>query len=250
MEKRCIIACKVLWREISHFVSSSPFYYDVFYLEQGLHDEPASLKRQLQDKLTELEGSYSVILIGYGLCSNGIVGITAKSATLVFMRGHDCITFFLGSKDRYRRYFDQWPGTYWYTTGWIETSGIANNDEYYQKKYNEYLEKYDEDTAEFLIDSRKLWFKNYKNIAFIQEKITDETMHINISKDAASYSNLQYKEIDGDLNLIRDWIHGNWDDDRFLILEPNQAVAASFQEETIIKSEKKDDLLCLDSTVQ
>jgi hypothetical protein len=237
-EKRCIIACKVLWREISYFAASSPFYYDVFYLEQGLHDEPARLRQELQEKITELEESYPVILIGYGLCSNGIVGIKSRSATLVFMRGHDCITFFLGSKERYRRIFDEWPGTYWYTTGWIETSGILNNEEYYYNKYKEYLEKYDEDTAQYLIDSRKLWFKNYKNIAFIQEKITEETEFKKITKNAAAYSELDYKEIDGDMELIRDWIHGNWGDDRFLILVPDQVVAASFIEETIIQGDR------------
>ena len=242
MEKRCIIACKVLWREISYLASLSPYYYDIFYLHQGLHDEPPKLKQQLQSRIDELEKEYDVILVGYGLCSNGIVGIRSRSAKLVFMRGHDCITFFLGSKEKYRDLFDRLPGTYWYTTGWIETSGISNNEEYYQKKYKEYLEKYDEDTAQYLIDTKKIWFKNYNTLSFIKEGITDESEYISIARDSAEYSNLDYKEIPGDLDLLKDWIFGNWNNDRFLILMPGHAVEASFEERTIIQSGQSMDL--------
>ena len=128
IEKRCIIACKVLWREINYLSAKSPFIYDVFYLEQGLHDVPSDLNRNLQEKINEIEDSYTHILIGYGLCSNGIAGIKSRKSTLVFVRAHDCITFFLGCKNRYREIFDKYPGTYWYNTGWIETSSIPNKN--------------------------------------------------------------------------------------------------------------------------
>jgi len=235
LEKRCIIACKVLWREISYLASLSPFYYDVVFLNQGLHDEPKKLQQQLQNKINELETAYSVILIGYGLCSNGIVGITSESATLVFMRGHDCMTFFLGSKERYRDYFDRFPGTYWYNTGWIDTSNIPNK-EFYEKKYEEYVEKYDEDTAQYLIDTEKQWLLKYNTISYISQGIIDEKEYVRLSENAAKYLNWEYQKLDGSLNLMKDWIQGNWQSDRFLVLEPGQAVAASFEEQTIIKN--------------
>lgn len=234
MEKRCIIACRVLWREINYLVSISPLYYDIIYLDQGLHDEPCKLQIQLQNKINELETSYSIILVGYGLCSNGIVGITSKTATLVLMRGHDCITFFLGSKEKYRTYFDRFPGTYWYNTGWIETSNIPNK-EFYEKKFLEYKEKYDEETAQYLVDTEKEWLSKYKNIFYIKQGITDEINYITLSIEAAEYLSWDYKEIPGDLNLMKDWIQGNWQNDRFLVIEPNNSVAASFEEATIIR---------------
>ena len=234
LEKRCIIACKVLWREISYLVSISPFYYDVVYLDQGLHNEPANLKTKLQEKITEMENNYSVILIGYGLCSNGIVGITSKKATLILMRGHDCITFFLGSKELYRSCFDELPGTYWYNTGWIDTSDIPNK-EFYDKKFIEYKDRYDEDTAEYLLEMEKEWLSKYNNLAYINQGITDEAEYVKMSKEAARYLNWNYKELKGDLNLISDWIMGNWTSERFLVLEPNDVLTASFEEKTIIK---------------
>ena len=46
------------------------------------------------------ESKYEAILLGYGLCSNGLVGLTARSIPLV-IPVHDCITLFLGSKEQY-----------------------------------------------------------------------------------------------------------------------------------------------------
>ena len=34
--------------------------------------------------------------------------------------GHDCITLFLGDKERYLDYFQSHPGVYFKTSGWIK----------------------------------------------------------------------------------------------------------------------------------
>ncbi len=235
IEKRCIIACKVLWREINFLTAKSPFCYDVYYLEQGLHNIPADLNRELQEKIYEIENDYTHVLIGYGLCSNGISGIKSDKSTLVFIRAHDCITFFLGSKHLYRELFDNHPGTYWYNTGWIETSGIPN-EKYYLEKKAEYTEKYDEEAAQFLIDSEMEWLSKYNTLSYINQGIINEDSYIDFSKNSAKYLNWQYKEFDGDLELMRDWLDGNWDNERFLVLFPGEEVEPSFDDGTIIKS--------------
>ena len=66
------------------------------------------------------ESRYEAVLFGYGLCSNGLVGLTARNVPLVLPRAHDCITLFLGGKERYLEYFHAHPGVYFKTTGWIE----------------------------------------------------------------------------------------------------------------------------------
>ncbi|MHB1485444.1 MAG: DUF1638 domain-containing protein [Saccharofermentanales bacterium] len=232
-EKRCIIACKVLWREINYLTSKSPYYYHIIYFDQGLHNEPQKLNQHLQAKINELENEYSTILIGYGLCSNGIVGATSKTARLVFMRGHDCITFFLGSKERYKSNFDRFPGTYWYNTGWIDMSDLPQK-ELYERKFNEYAEKYDEETAQYLVDSEKEWLNKYNTVSYIGQGIIDETDYKMQTKETAKYLNWEYREIDGDLKLLTDWIQGDWNDERFLVVSPACSVDASF-DETIIK---------------
>ena len=60
------------------------------------------------------------MLFGYGLCGMGLVGLTARPKPVVIPRAHDCITLFLGSRERYLEYFNAHPGVYFKTTGWIE----------------------------------------------------------------------------------------------------------------------------------
>ena len=46
---------------------------------------------------------YDAIILGYTLCSNGVVGLSAGSESPV--PRHDCITLFLGGEERYLNYF-------------------------------------------------------------------------------------------------------------------------------------------------
>jgi len=229
-----LIACHVLWREISYYASKSKNNFDFKYLKQGLHNTPDILKRDLQEAIDEVDGEYPVILVGYGLCSNGISGITAKKSKLVIMRGHDCITFFLGSKERYREYFDNNPGTYWYTPGWIETSTQPGKDRY-EGLLAEYTKKYGEDNAEYLMEMEQGWFKEYKKAAYVDLGFCDSEEYKNYTRECASYLNWKYDELTGDGSLFFDFINGNWDDSRFLVVEPGTRVEPS-NNETIIKA--------------
>ena len=105
MDRFYIISCDVLSKELRHFVNRSQNRFEFQFLEQGLHNTPDNLRKSLQKAIDEVEGDYSAILIGYGLCSNGLVGITARNTKLAIIRGHDCITFLLGSKKHYQQYF-------------------------------------------------------------------------------------------------------------------------------------------------
>ena len=62
------------------------------------------------------------------LCNNGVAGLRTKRVSLIVPRTHDCITLLLGSKERYREYFDAHPGTYFHFTGWIERNVPAEKD--------------------------------------------------------------------------------------------------------------------------
>jgi len=67
------------------------------YLDFGLHLEPKRMKSALQARLEALPEP-SVVLIGYGLCGNGLVGLEAGPHTLVIPRTDDCIAILLGSR--------------------------------------------------------------------------------------------------------------------------------------------------------
>lgn len=231
-KKYLIIGCHVLWRELCHYTSISRRTFNFRFLEQGLHNTPDLLRKELQQAIDEAGEAYEAILVGYGLCSKGIEGIKARRIPLVFMRGHDCITFFLGSRHRYRDYFRDHPGTYWYTPGWIEIS-LQPGKERYEATLRMYIEKYGEDNAEYLMEMEQNWFREYNNAAYVDLGFMDGTPYKEYTRECARWLNWQYDELEGDPSLMADFVEGKWDTDRFLIVEPGQRVMAAETDEII-----------------
>lgn len=238
VEKYYIISCHVLWREITHYASLSKHIFNFKFLEQGLHDTPDTLRTEVQKAIDEVDGDgYSAILLGYGLCSNGISGITAGKTRLAVVRGHDCITHLLGSKERYREFFDKNPGTYWYSPGWIETSAQPGKERY-EKTRNAYIEKYGEDNAEYLMQMEQNWFNEYSNAAYVDLGFDDTSRHKKFTKECATWLKWNYVELKGDPALLIKWLDGRWDSEDFLIVEPGETIVPS-NDDKIIKISKK-----------
>ncbi|MFQ6043648.1 MAG: DUF1638 domain-containing protein, partial [Candidatus Poribacteria bacterium] len=116
-----IIACEISFREICMAAARSINLVDFEFLPQGYHDNPDIGRALIQEKIDSVDdGKYDAILLGYALCNNMLVGLTTHHIPLVIPRAHDCITFFFGSKERYMEYHNSRPGTYYYTSGWLE----------------------------------------------------------------------------------------------------------------------------------
>jgi len=240
MKRYLIIACHVLWRELCYLSSSSENTFDFVFLNQGLHDTPDRLRTELQKAVDAADEQvikkYEAILIGYGLCSNGIEGIISRNTRLVVPRGHDCITFFLGSKERYKEYFDNNPGTYWYTAGWIDDT-VQPGKERYENALAEYTERYGEDNAEYLMEMESNWFKEYKNAAFIDYNFMDLERYKQYTKECADYLKWKYDELKGDTSLLEQFLMGEngWTEDKFLLVEPGEQIFATHDERIIDK---------------
>jgi hypothetical protein len=117
-----------LARAIYLCAANSPHIVDVALLERGLHDTPAALRQQLQAQIDAASGQgYQAVTLAYGLCGNATAGLVAREVPLVIPRAHDCITLFLGSRQRYNEEFQRIPGTYWYTQDYIERRSDPNS---------------------------------------------------------------------------------------------------------------------------
>jgi len=230
-----VIACHVLWRELCYFASLSPRTHQFTFLKQGLHTTPELLRQELQAAVDRADERAEAILIGYGLCSNGLVGIRARTKKLVVMRGHDCITFLLGSKERYREYFDTHPGTYWYSPGWIETS-IQPGKERYERVLKHYVETYGEENAEYLMAASENWMQNYTNAAYVDLGVGESERYKAYTRACAEWLGWKCEFLEGDGRLMRDFLAGNWNDRDFLVVEPGHVIVASHDETTIIDS--------------
>jgi len=230
-----IISCHVLWRELCFFAAQSKNTFTFQFLEQGLHNTPDILRQNLQQAIDQADKGNSAILLGYGLCSNGLVGIKARNTKLVIMRGHDCITFLLGSKERYREYFDKNPGTYWYTPGWIDTSEMPGEDRY-NKNLETYVEKYGEDNAEYLMQYEQAWIKNYKKAAYLDFGFYDTEHYRQYTRQCSDWLGWEFDDLKGESQLIQNFLIGNWDNENFLQVNPGEIIVAS-HDEKIIKAQ-------------
>lgn len=129
----------------------------VTFMEYGFHRTPQLMTPALQEELDRL-AEPSVVVVGYGLCGNGLAGLKARQHTLVVPRADDCIALLLGSYQRYLEEFMAEPGSYYLTKGWLESGSHP------LKEYRELLEKYDPETADWIMDEQ---YKNYKRIVLV-----------------------------------------------------------------------------------
>jgi hypothetical protein len=178
------------------------------------------------------------IALGYGLCSNGILGLVARSAPLVIPRAHDCITFFLGSKDSYHRHFHDEPGTYWFTSGWVERAGshvprTKEGGEGLQISYEEMVAKYGEDNAKYLYEIQQGWVKNYARAAFIGLDLGPQGVFRGEALRLAQERSWDFSDLPGDLRLVRKLVNGEWDEAEFLVVQPGQKVIRGGEEDIV-----------------
>jgi hypothetical protein len=244
-----LIACEIVYREVCAEVARSPNQVDIEFLPKGLHDiGQEGMSQRLQEALAAVDPSrYDAVLFGYGLCSNGLIGLGAGTVPLVIPRAHDCITLFLGSKERYQAYFEAHTGVYFLTTGWLErgdrNTHQANPHSITQKSgmlqtYEELLARYGEDNARFLYEQLCNMTRNYTGIAFIEMGLEPDDRFERQARERAEEQGWTFEKLAGDLGLLRALVGGPpWDNDRFLVVPPGHRVAAAF-DETIIKAER------------
>ncbi len=213
---RHLIACEVFRDE---FEAVSPPGFTRTYLPQGLHRTPGKMPAAIQEAMDALPPDVEAVLLGYGLCSNGVVGVTARRAPVVLPRVHDCIALLLGSRERYEAEVAACPGTYYITPGWVRYGSTCLSS--YK---NEYLPKYGEETARYIAEEL---LKNYARVALIDHGAGDAEIGRAHAKEFAEVFGLDYAEIAGSLAYIQRLVHGPWDAVDFVRLEPGATLGQS-----------------------
>ena len=235
-----LITCAVLIRECYHCASLSKNIIDVRSLEQGLHDiGEAKMSARLQEEIDAVDHEkYDTILLGYGLCNNGIRGLRS-SVPLVIPRAHDCITLLIGSKEKYQEYFNQNPGTFYQSVGWIERlcSPLSNPDSTValmgMSTREDYVAKYGEENAKYIMETVGDWRKNYSKLAYIDTGVGDTETCKESAKSEARECSWEYEEVRGDMAILQRLVDGQWDKEDFLVVVPGDTVQPSLDDEVI-----------------
>lgn len=243
--KLALIGCMVMAREVSYALYQSKNTIQCFWLEQGLHNTPEELRQRLQSEIDRIEDTQErlmpeqkadAILLAYGLCSNGVVGLRSRTLPLVVPRCDDCISLFLGSRQRYLELFHSHKGIYWFSKGWVENAFIPSKENY-DALYAQYVELYGEDNAEYLMEIETGYIKNYENAFFVKSPIYDDSEEEQKVRETAEQFGWNFKEEVGDMGFISDLINGNWDDERFLVCAPQKTIVADYQGKKIAEGE-------------
>ena len=238
-----VLCCEVFFREVCLLAAGSPHTIDLEFLPKGLHD--LGVERMVPRLQEAIDGApdraYDAVILVYGLCNNGIVGLKAPGrARLVVARAHDCITLFMGDRRRYQEYFNAHPGTYYRTSGWIEhaDSQGAGEETISQKlglsfQYEELAAKYGEDNAAYIMETMGDQTQNYDRLAFIRMGLECEARFVEMARREAKEKGWAFDEVQGSMDLLRKLVWGEWDADDFLVLEPGEAVVPSHDDQVV-----------------
>jgi hypothetical protein len=238
-----LLACEILFREICAAAARSTQRGDVEFLPKGLHDLGRErMAARLAEALDRVDPSAcDAVALAYGLCSNGVVGLAARRVPLVLPRAHDCITLFLGSKERYLDYFYSRPGVYFKTSGWIERGdGLAQLDPDsiphragMTMSFEQLVARYGEDNARVLVERLGDLTRNYSGLAFIEMGVEPDDRFERATRDEAARRGWTFEKLRGDMTLLQDLLDGRWDEERFLVVRPGQRIAPSFDDRVV-----------------
>ena len=240
-----LISCEVFRREFEVAIGRAKHRIEPEFIKIGMHNDPDSLRAELQARIDSTpKGAFDYILLGYALCSRSTAELQARDVPLVLFRAHDCITVFLGSRDRYMEEFTKNPGTYYYTPGFIERWGEVDQEKQLESvrrqlreaKFREYARKYGEDNARYLIEIEESWVTRYSRAVFIDMGIGDAESYRRFVREIAERNGWSFEEIKGSWRLIDSFLSGEWGEDDFLIVPPRHRVSESF-DESIMKAE-------------
>lgn len=212
---RVIIACRSTKPELEALRPDGG-EIEMHYLEQNLHRTPEKMPQVISREIESVQSYASQIVLGYGLCSNGVVGVVAPEQGLIVPRVHDCIALFLGSRRAYDRAFRRNPGTYYLTPGWIQEQkdplGYMNE---------EYIPKLGRETAEWGLKEE---LKHYTHIILIDTGIADIEPLRERALENAQFLDKTFEETKGTHDYFEKILFGPYTEEDFIILKQGEKV--------------------------
>ncbi|MBN1679236.1 MAG: DUF1638 domain-containing protein [Anaerolineae bacterium] len=226
------LTCEALARSLYAVAAAAPHTISIRLFRQGLHNTPNTLRDTLQAEIDTIQpGTCDAIVLAYGMCGLSTVGLTAWHTPLVIPRTHDCIAIYLGSHQRYQVEFDTNPGTYWYSLDYMERNeagaavalGAASLGAM-DGVYEDYVARYGQDNADYLMEVMGEWGKHYNRAVYIDMGTGDGHAYEQMARDEAARRGWTYERKQGDPRLLRLLVSGDWPEDEFLVVPPGNRI--------------------------
>ncbi len=207
------------------------------FFEVGLHDRPDVLRATLQAAIKAVDKRLDIeaIVLAYGLCGRGTAGLGPLRHKIVIPRAHDCIAVFMGSRQAYARHQRLCPTCYYYTPGWNRERRVPGPERLAAMK-SELASKFEPDDVAFLIATEREQWAMHDTATYIELGTDDAHTEAAYARKCADWLGWKFEHQTGDPALLRDLLWGNWDHERFQIVEPGMQLGHA-TDETIMRSD-------------
>jgi hypothetical protein len=245
MPKYKLIACDVFQRELCAAIAESPNIVDPEFLELGLHQNSEDLRRRLQERVDEAS-AYDAVLLGYGLCGNGLAGLAARGLPLVLARAHDCCTILLGSRAAFLEAFGESLSASWSSAGYIERGPAELSSAYFRAselgmssgmglEYEELAAKYGEENARYVYETLHPPIEE-KELRYIETPETAGLGYAEAMRAKAAEEGKEFRLLHGSSRLLRALVAGSWNDEEFLVVPPGASIMPLYDHERVIEA--------------
>lgn len=200
--KWLVISCAMLSDELKAVYRNYNADCKVLWMKKALHKYPQDLKKSVQSVIDEHQ-EYESILLTYGLCGNGTLGIKSERTRLVIPRFHDCIHQLAG---------EVVPGHLYLTKAWT-----SDQDAIFQQSRT-ILKTYGAGQGAEIL--HKI-YDGYTDIDVIDTGSYEVEPVMQYAKRAAIVKPFHINQIQGSTAVLEKLLTGRWDED-FICLEPGE----------------------------
>ncbi len=231
--KTYVIACAVLAVDMKALVRDTGMDLEYTFLEAGLHNTPVLLKEKLQNAVDRISARKDGdrIIIGYGICGKGTIGIRAGGIPLVIPKVHDCIALFLGGDQAYKDQFRRFPGTYYLSAGWCDENTEPMSQRNQQVwmgsekiSFDDLAAAHGKETADTTFKFFNSWQKNYQRAAFIETGAKQAPRYEAYAREMARTYGWTYEKIQGSHDLLSKMMTATRSDDQVLVVPPGHVI--------------------------
>ena len=220
-----LIACPAVIGELADGAADG---VDCGSLEAQLHLSPERLREALRAVVADADKPGATIVLGYGLCSNAVLGLKTEHATLVVPRVDDCIAMMLGSNEAFAAQSEIARGTYYVSKAYLDECDTIFSE------HEKLVEKRGVERAEQMM---RLLLEHYTRVVLIDTGRHDLDPYRARIAEFAERFDLAVEDVPGTTRIVDALVEGGWGDD-FVVAPPgHELTLADFRPELFGKEE-------------